>query len=89
MPFPGVERLVATSLSSLPRIPVGIAVAAGATKVPAIAAGAHARYFNQLVTDATTAAAILAYQEDQARLRTTVASAAGRPQAKEGKLVRS
>lgn len=58
--FPGVERLVATPLEALRNIPVCIAVAAGQAKVPAIIAGARGSYYNQLVTDPSTAAAIVA-----------------------------
>ncbi|WP_330253988.1 helix-turn-helix domain-containing protein [Nocardia sp. NBC_00565] len=53
--FPGRERLIAVELSVLQQIPVGIAVAVGADKVAPILAGAHAGYFNQLVTDPLTA----------------------------------
>lgn len=76
VPFPGVERLVATSLESLPRIPVSIAVAVGQTKVAALVAGARARYFNQLVTDVSTAAAVVASVEQSiaAAAQPTVAS---------------
>jgi len=56
--FPGSERLMATSLERLPMIPVSIALATGEHKVPAILAGAAARYFNQLVTDQPTAIAL-------------------------------
>jgi DNA-binding transcriptional regulator LsrR (DeoR family) len=58
--FPGSERLIATSLSSLGRIPACIAVAAGVAKVPGIVAGARAGYVNRLVTDVSTARALLA-----------------------------
>jgi DNA-binding transcriptional regulator LsrR (DeoR family) len=58
--FPGSDRLIAASLSSLRRIPACIAVAAGAAKVPGIVAGARAGYFNRLVTDVSTAQALLA-----------------------------
>ncbi|GAA0806084.1 sugar-binding transcriptional regulator [Spirilliplanes yamanashiensis] len=59
VPFPGDDRLIATSPELLRRIPVGIAVAGGPEKVAAIAAGARAGYFNQLVTDVPTAQALL------------------------------
>lgn len=58
--WPGSERLIATSIRTLRRVPVSIAVAAGSEKVPGILAGARAGYFNHLVTDAATAVAILA-----------------------------
>lgn len=58
--FPGSDRLVAIDFDALRRIPVSIAVAYGLEKVPAIVTGAHARYFNQLVTDVPTATALLA-----------------------------
>jgi DNA-binding transcriptional regulator LsrR (DeoR family) len=57
--FPGSERLIATSLERLQDIPVTIALAAGASKVPSLLAAARARYFNQLVTDPETALALL------------------------------
>lgn len=57
--FPGSDRLISTSLDSLRRVPVGIAVAVGREKVLGILAGARAGYFNRLVTDTTTAAALL------------------------------
>ena len=58
--FPGGERLIATSLELLRRIPASIAVAVGEVKAPAIVAGARAGYFNQLVTDVPTANLLLA-----------------------------
>jgi DNA-binding transcriptional regulator LsrR (DeoR family) len=58
--FPGSDRLIATSLALLRRIPASIAVAVGERKVPGIVAGARAGYFNQLVTDVRTAKAVLA-----------------------------
>jgi DNA-binding transcriptional regulator LsrR (DeoR family) len=61
--FPGSERLIATSLERLQDIPVTIALAAGASKVPSLLAAARAGYFNQLVTDPETALAILAALE--------------------------
>ena len=60
VPFPGSERLIATDFDRLREIPVTIAVAAGAVKVPSIVTGAASRYFNQLVTDAETALALIA-----------------------------
>lgn len=60
VPFPGIERLVAIDHDRLRSIPACIAVAAGREKVPALQAGARARWFSHLVTDAPTAAALLA-----------------------------
>ena len=57
--YPGSERLVATSLEDLQRVPVTIAVAVGEEKIVSIVAGARGRYFNQLVTDVSTASALL------------------------------
>ncbi|WP_218974903.1 sugar-binding transcriptional regulator [Streptomyces sp. NP160] len=54
--FPGSERLIATPLELLQRIPTTIAVASGPEKVSAIRAGARAGYFKRLVTDTSTAA---------------------------------
>lgn len=59
VPFTDSERLLATGLDLVQRIPTCIAVAAGREKVAAIRAGAAARYFNQLVTDTETASALL------------------------------
>lgn len=59
VPFTDSERLLATGLDLVQRIPTCIAVAAGREKVAAIRAGATARYFNQLVTDTETASALL------------------------------
>jgi DNA-binding transcriptional regulator LsrR (DeoR family) len=67
--FPGSERLMATRLEHLREIPTAIALAAGAAKVPSILAAARARYFNELVTDAATARALLAEDTDDARPR--------------------
>lgn len=60
VPFPGSERLIATDFDRLREIPVTIAVAAGVVKVPSIVTGAASGYFNQLVTDAETALALIA-----------------------------
>jgi DNA-binding transcriptional regulator LsrR (DeoR family) len=58
--FRGSDRLIATSLESLRRTPVTIAMAVGERKVPSLLAGARAGWFNTLVTDTSTAAALLA-----------------------------
>lgn len=58
--FPGSDRLMATPLDVLARIPVVIAVAAGPEKVNSILVAARAKYFNRLVTDIDTAQALLA-----------------------------
>ncbi|MEV0230535.1 sugar-binding domain-containing protein [Nonomuraea sp. NPDC050786] len=58
--YPGSERLVATRLEELRRIPTTIAVAVGAEKVLSIVAGAKGGYFNQLVTDVPTAEGLVA-----------------------------
>jgi DNA-binding transcriptional regulator LsrR (DeoR family) len=57
--FAGSERLLATELELLREIPDCIALAAGSVKVAGIVVGAAAGYFNQLVTDASTASALL------------------------------
>jgi DNA-binding transcriptional regulator LsrR (DeoR family) len=64
--WPGSERLMATPLDALRRIPACIGVAAGRDKVAAIAAGAAAGYFNQLVTDPETAQQLVVDAEAQA-----------------------
>ena len=61
--YPGVERLLATPYEVLQRIPSVIAVAVGQEKVPGIVAGARAGWFNELVTDPSTATALLAALE--------------------------
>jgi DNA-binding transcriptional regulator LsrR (DeoR family) len=63
LPFPGSERLIATSYELLRSIPVTIAVAVGQEKIPGLLAGARAGWFNTLVTDAPTASALLARAE--------------------------
>lgn len=60
VPFPGSERVMATSLEVLRRIPVSIALAVGLEKVPSIIAAARAGYFTHLVTDAPTMTALAA-----------------------------
>lgn len=57
--FEGSDRLIAVELEALRHVPVTIAVAVGRDKVSSIVAGARGGYFNQLVTDPATAAAIL------------------------------
>ena len=57
--FEGSDRLIAVELDALRHIPVTIAVAVGQDKIDSIIAGARGGYFNQLVTDPATAAAIL------------------------------
>ena len=57
--FDGRDRLIAVELEALRHIPVTIAVAVGKDKIESIIAGARGGYFNQLVTDPSTAAAIL------------------------------
>lgn len=64
--FPGDERMVRTSPELLRRIPFVLGVAVGEEKVHSIIAGARARLFNRLVTDAATAELILAEVADQA-----------------------
>lgn len=53
--FDGSERLLAMQFEDLRRVPVAIAVAAGADKRVALFAAARAGYFNQLVTNPETA----------------------------------
>ena len=65
--FPGSDRLIAVELSALPKIPVGIAVAVGTDKVVPIVSGARAKFFNQLVTDPTTAQEILMHLDMRAK----------------------
>ena len=58
--YPGSDRLVRPPLQLLRAIPASIALAAGREKVPSIRAGAKAGLLNTLITDASTAEAILA-----------------------------
>jgi DNA-binding transcriptional regulator LsrR (DeoR family) len=57
--FDGRDRLIAVELEALRHVPVTIAVAVGQEKIESIVGGARGGYFNQLVTDPSTAAAIL------------------------------
>ncbi|MGH3361931.1 MAG: sugar-binding transcriptional regulator [Nocardioides sp.] len=58
--FPESDRLIATSLETLQRIPVTIGIAVGTEKIPSLLAASQAGWFNTLVTDAPTAAGLLA-----------------------------
>ncbi len=69
--FPESDRLIATSLETLSRIPVTIAIAVGEQKIPSLLAGARAGWFNTLVTDATTAAALLLTSGEETAATTT------------------
>jgi len=57
--FPGSDRLMATGLDVLQKIPYGIAVAVGAEKVRGILAGSQVGHFNRLVTDPDTATLLI------------------------------
>jgi DNA-binding transcriptional regulator LsrR (DeoR family) len=59
--YEGADRLVAIPLEVLRGVPVRIAVAYGALKVPSIVAGARGGCFTHLVTDPVTAAAVLSH----------------------------
>lgn len=61
--FPGVDRMISTRLEDVREIPVSIAVAVGADKILSLVAGATAGYFTQLVTDTTTASALVDHVE--------------------------
>jgi DNA-binding transcriptional regulator LsrR (DeoR family) len=62
--FEGRDRLIAVQLEALQHIPVTIDVAVGKEKIASIVAGARGGYFNQLVSDPSTAAAILHSLDD-------------------------
>jgi DNA-binding transcriptional regulator LsrR (DeoR family) len=64
--FPGSERLIATDFDRLRAIPTTIAIAAGLVKTTSILTGAASGYFNQLVTDAETALALIEAAETKA-----------------------
>lgn len=57
--YDGADRLIAIPLDVLAAVPVRIAVAYGALKVPSIVAGARGGHFTHLVTDPATASALL------------------------------
>ncbi|MDX2023726.1 MAG: sugar-binding transcriptional regulator [Deltaproteobacteria bacterium] len=57
------ERVIGMSLAQLAKVQRTVGVAAGKRKVPAIAAALRARLVSVLVTDKTTALAILAHDE--------------------------
>lgn len=59
VPFPGSESMLSTSLETLKTIPTTIAVATGQEKLVALRAAAGAGYFNNLVTDTSTATSLL------------------------------
>jgi DNA-binding transcriptional regulator LsrR (DeoR family) len=58
--YPDEDRLLAVSREQLHRIPLVIGVAAGRAKAPAIVGAVRAGLINALVTEATTAEAMLA-----------------------------
>jgi DNA-binding transcriptional regulator LsrR (DeoR family) len=58
--FPGSDRLIATGLDVVRKIPKVIGLAAGPDKVAAICAAARAGYIDQLVTDTETAVGLAA-----------------------------
>jgi DNA-binding transcriptional regulator LsrR (DeoR family) len=64
IPFPGCERLIAISEQALRGLPTSIGVAAGARKVHSIIGAARAHYLTELVTDRSTAAALLIELDD-------------------------
>jgi len=53
--FPGSERLLSSDLETLRRSSTTIALTSGPEKLGSIRAGARAGWFNQLVTDTSTA----------------------------------
>jgi DNA-binding transcriptional regulator LsrR (DeoR family) len=77
IPFSGSERLIAIGEQTLRALPTSIAVAAGAGKVHSIIGAARARYLTELVTDRSTAAALLVELDDMPPLP----SVGGRPRA--------
>ena len=58
--YAGSDRLVATSLELLRKFPYCVALAVGAENADGLVAGARAGYFNHLITDPTTATAVIA-----------------------------
>lgn len=59
--FPGWDRLLSSDREQLRSIPTTIALACGPEKVESILAGARGGWFNQLIIDTSTAAALLAH----------------------------
>ncbi len=64
IPWEGESRLIAVSPAQLRAIPLVVGVAASAAKAVAIRAAVRAKLVNALVTDVTTAQAILALADD-------------------------
>jgi DNA-binding transcriptional regulator LsrR (DeoR family) len=63
--YPEIGRLLAIPLDVLRNVPLSIAVAVGTEKIRGIVAGARAGYFNELVTDISTASAVLVALEEE------------------------
>ncbi|WP_432565205.1 sugar-binding transcriptional regulator [Kineococcus sp. SYSU DK003] len=63
--YAGADRLIAIPFDVLGRVPVRIAVAYGALKIPSIVAGARGGHFTHLVTDPATAAGALSTLEER------------------------
>jgi DNA-binding transcriptional regulator LsrR (DeoR family) len=63
VPYPGEDRMLAVSREQLEATPLVIGVAAGRAKAPAIVGAVRAGLINALVTEATTAEAILTLLE--------------------------
>ena len=59
MTYAGSDRVVAITPEQLHRVPVAIAVAAGAEKVVSLRAAARGGYINRLVTDAHHCAIVI------------------------------
>ena len=61
--FEGSDRILGTPVSTLKTIPSAIALAVGPDKAPSIVGAARGGYMNELITDSTTALAVLALLE--------------------------
>lgn len=62
--FPGSDRLFGIDTDLLQRVPIRIALAVGREKAPSIVGATRAGLINQLVTDATTAQAVIDFLGD-------------------------
>jgi DNA-binding transcriptional regulator LsrR (DeoR family) len=79
IPFPGCERLIAIGEQALRAVPTSIAVVTGAGKVHSVIGAARAGYLTDLVTDRSTAAALLVELDDMPPPRSVEARGAPWP----------
>lgn len=65
VPFPGSDRIIGASAEVLRSVPSAIALAVGSEKAPSIIGAARGGYINELITDVSTALAVLASLGDE------------------------